>query len=54
MTIDEVVEAVIKIIKDKMAEGHRFLVFSQFVSALNIVKEELEKWNIGLKKMYRM
>ena len=35
-----------EIIKDKMAEGHRFLVFSQFVSALNIVKEELEKMGI--------
>ena len=35
-----------EIIKDKMAEGHRFLIFSQFVSALNIVKDEIEKMGI--------
>ena len=35
------------IISDKISDGHRFLIFSQFVSALMIVKEELEK--IGLK-----
>ena len=34
------------IIKDKMQEGHRFLIFSQFVSALNIVKDEIEKMGI--------
>lgn len=39
--------AVLKdIIKDKMQEGHRFLIFSQFVSALNIVKDEIEKMGI--------
>ena len=35
-----------EIIERKMAEGHRFLIFSQFVSALNIVKEEIEKMGI--------
>ena len=34
------------IIKDKLEEGHRFLIFSQFVSALNIVKDEIEKMGI--------
>lgn len=34
------------IIKDKMQEGHRFLIFSQFVSALNIVKDEIDKMGI--------
>ena len=34
------------IIKDKMQDGHRFLIFSQFVSALNIVKDEIEKMGI--------
>ncbi len=34
------------IIKDKMQEGHRFLIFSQFVSALNIVKDDIEKMGI--------
>ena len=34
------------IINDKLKEGHRFLIFSQFVSALNIVKEEVEKMGI--------
>ena len=34
------------IIKDKLADGHRFLIFSQFVSALNIVKDEIEKMGI--------
>ena len=34
------------IIRDKMQEGHRFLIFSQFVSALNIVKDEIEKMGI--------
>ena len=35
-----------EIIEDRMSEGHRFLIFSQFVSALNIVKEESEKMGI--------
>ena len=35
-----------EIVNDKMQEGHRFLIFSQFVSALNIVKEEIEKMGI--------
>ena len=35
-----------EIVERKMAEGHRFLIFSQFVSALNIVKEEIEKMGI--------
>ena len=35
-----------EIINDRMGEGHRFLIFSQFVSALNIVKEEIEKMGI--------
>ena len=35
-----------EIIERRMAEGHRFLIFSQFVSALNIVKEEIEKMGI--------
>ena len=34
------------IIADKMKDGHRFLIFSQFVSALNIVKDEIEKMGI--------
>ncbi|MBO6261855.1 MAG: SNF2 helicase associated domain-containing protein [Bacilli bacterium] len=34
------------IIKDKLEEGHRFLIFSQFVSALNIVKDGIEKMGI--------
>lgn len=34
------------IIQDKMKDGHRFLIFSQFVSALNIVKDEIEKMGI--------
>ena len=36
-----------EIIKDKLQDNHRFLIFSQFVSALNIVKDELE--NMGIK-----
>ena len=35
-----------EIVESKMKEGHRFLIFSQFVSALNIVKEEIEKMGI--------
>ena len=35
-----------EIIDTKMKDGHRFLIFSQFVSALNIVKEEIEKMGI--------
>ena len=35
-----------EIIEDRMKDGHRFLIFSQFVSALNIVKEEIEKMGI--------
>ena len=35
-----------EIIERRMAEGHRFLIFSQFVSALNIVKDEIEKMGI--------
>ena len=34
------------IITEKLKDGHRFLIFSQFVSALNIVKEEIEKMGI--------
>ena len=34
------------IIVEKMKDGHRFLIFSQFVSALNIVKDEIEKMGI--------
>ena len=40
------ITALKEIIKDKMVEGHRFLIFSQFVSALNIVKDEIEKMGI--------
>ena len=35
-----------EIIIEKMKDNHRFLIFSQFVSALNIVKEEVEKMGI--------
>ena len=35
-----------EIIESRMKEGHRFLIFSQFVSALNIVKEEIQKMGI--------
>ena len=35
-----------EIIQNRMQDGHRFLIFSQFVSALNIVKEEIEKMGI--------
>lgn len=35
------------IINEKLKDNHRFLIFSQFVSALNIVKEQIE--NMGLK-----
>ena len=35
-----------EIIEKRMEEGHRFLIFSQFVSALNIVKAEIEKMGI--------
>ena len=35
-----------QLIIDKSKDGHRFLVFSQFVSALNIVKDELDKMGI--------
>ena len=40
------ITALKEIIKDKLADGHRFLIFSQFVSALNIVKDEIEKMGI--------
>ena len=35
-----------EIIVDKLKDNHRFLIFSQFVSALNIVKNEIEKMGI--------
>lgn len=35
-----------EIISDKIKDNHRFLIFSQFVSALNIVKDEIEKMGI--------
>ena len=35
-----------EIIENKMKDGHRFLIFSQFVSALNKVKDEIEKMGI--------
>ena len=35
-----------EIIEERIGDGHRFLIFSQFVSALNIVKEEIEKMGI--------
>ncbi len=35
-----------EIIETKLKDNHRFLIFSQFVSALNIVKEEIEKMGI--------
>ena len=35
-----------EIIANKLKDDHRFLIFSQFVSALNIVKEEIEKMGI--------
>ena len=35
-----------EIVTNKIKEGHRFLIFSQFVSALNIVKDEIEKMGI--------
>ena len=35
-----------EIINDKIKDNHRFLIFSQFVSALNIVKDEIEKMGI--------
>ena len=35
-----------EIVERKLKENHRFLIFSQFVSALNIVKEEIEKMGI--------
>ena len=40
------ITALKEIINNKINEGHRFLIFSQFVSALNIVKEEIEKMGI--------
>ena len=40
------ITALKEIIKDKSQEGHRFLIFSQFVSALNIVKDEIEKMGV--------
>ena len=40
------ITALKEIINDKLKEGHRFLIFSQFVSALNIVKDEIEKMGI--------
>ena len=41
------ITALKEIVQEKMKEGHRFLIFSQFVSALNIVKDEIEK--LGIK-----
>ena len=35
-----------EIIENKLKDNHRFLIFSQFVSALNIVKNEIEKMGI--------
>ena len=35
-----------EIVESKLKDNHRFLIFSQFVSALNIVKEEIEKMGI--------
>ena len=35
-----------EIVTEKMKDGHRFLIFSQFVSALNIVKDEITKMGI--------
>ena len=35
-----------EIVERKLKENHRFLIFSQFVSALNIVKDEIEKMGI--------
>ena len=40
------ISALKDIVSEKMQEGHRFLIFSQFVSALNIVKDEIEKMGI--------
>ena len=40
------ITALKEIINNKINEGHRFLIFSQFVSALNIVKDEIEKMGI--------
>ncbi|NLB48600.1 MAG: DEAD/DEAH box helicase, partial [Erysipelotrichia bacterium] len=40
------ITALKEIIIEKKKENHRFLIFSQFVTALNIVKAELEKMNI--------
>ena len=40
------ITALKEIIERKLKENHRFLIFSQFVSALNIVKEEIEKMGI--------
>ena len=36
-----------EIIADKLADGHRILIFSQFVCALNIVKKYLEREHIN-------
>ena len=35
-----------EIVSDKLKDDHRILIFSQFVSALNIVKNEIEKMGI--------
>ena len=35
-----------EIITERLKDNHRFLIFSQFVSALNIVKDEIEKMGI--------
>lgn len=40
------ISALKEIITEKMKDNHRFLIFSQFVSALNIVKDEIEKMGI--------
>ena len=41
------ITALKEIISEKEKENHRFLIFSQFVTALNIVRQELE--NMGIK-----
>jgi len=40
------ITALKEIINEKMKDGHRFLIFSQFVTALEIVKEEIDKMGI--------
>ena len=40
------ITALKEIVNEKMKDGHRFLIFSQFVTALEIVKEEIDKMGI--------